>query len=61
MKVNQWKIVAMNWRTVEDTVEKLSIVQKVTEMALHEIKIKGTLFTARDFINSPVDDDDDLP
>lgn len=63
MNVHTWKIVAKNWRTVEDTVEKLSIVQKVTQKAIQEIKAKGTLVSTRDFINTPIgaDKDDDLP
>jgi hypothetical protein len=63
MNVDVWKIVAKNWRTIEDTVEKLSIVQKVTQKAIQEIKEKGTLVSTRDFLNAPMGayEDDDLP
>ncbi|WP_423410442.1 hypothetical protein AABM38_11160 [Heyndrickxia sp. MSNUG] len=63
MNIKAWEIVAKNWRTVEDTVEKLSIVQKVTKKAIFDIKDRGLLVSARDFLNAPagIDEDDDLP
>lgn len=59
--VESWKLVAQNWRTVEDTVVKLSIVQKVTQKALKEVKEKQSFVSARDFFNAPAGLDDDLP
>jgi hypothetical protein len=58
-----WKTVATNWRTVDLTVEKLSIVQKATKKALEEIKENGGLITAKKFLSATVtsEEDDDLP
>lgn len=63
VNVKGWKIVAKNWRTIDGSVEKLSIVQKATKQALQEIKEKGLLVTHRDYLRAPASADelDDLP
>jgi hypothetical protein len=63
MNVKGWKIVAENWRTIDGSVEKLSIVQIATKKALQEIKDKGLLVTQRDFLRASASADElaDLP
>jgi len=56
-----WKDVANSWRTIEETVEKLSIVQKVTQEALKEVDDSPN--SAFDFLNAPLNEDEesDIP
>jgi hypothetical protein len=66
MNIEIWKNVASKWRTVEDTVQPLSIVEEITMKAAKEIKEKGLLVTALDYLTSDhghdeEDEDDDWP
>lgn len=64
MNVQVWKTVAAKWRTLEETVQPLSIVEEITIKAVKEIKDKGLLLSAKEFLRSgkiELDDDDDWP
>lgn len=61
MNLNLWKSVANNWRELEDTVEKLSIVQKVTRKALAKVDKTGSVKSNIDnWDDTPFDDDSDF-
>lgn len=64
MNEQVWKMVAKKWRTLEETVVPLSIVEEVTIQAVNEIKEAGLIYSALDFLksdNTDDDDDDDWP
>lgn len=62
--MNVWKFVASKWRTLEETVKPLSIVEEKTLQATKLIKKKGLLQSSLDIIGSNKfgdDEDDDWP
>ncbi|MBM7660391.1 hypothetical protein JOC85_001158 [Bacillus mesophilus] len=64
MNVQVWKIVATKWRTLEETVQPLSIVEEITIKAVKEIKDKGLLQSSLDYLksgSSELDNDGDWP
>jgi hypothetical protein len=64
MNIQIWKTVAAKWRTLEETVQPLSIVEEVTIKAVKEIKEKGLLISAKKFLESGKiegDDEGDWP
>lgn len=64
MNLNMWRTVALKWRTIDETVTPLSIVEEITLEAVKEIKDKGLIVSPFDFLNSSsteIDDDGDWP
>ncbi|MEY2195712.1 hypothetical protein AB7942_23695 [Neobacillus sp. BF23-41] len=56
------KLSQRSWRTLEETVQPLSIVEEITLIAVKEIKDKGLLVSAKELLKSgniKLDDDDD--
>ena len=49
MNEKVWKMVAEKWRTLEETVVPLSIVEEVTIKAVKEIRETGLIYSALDF------------
>lgn len=60
MNIQIWKTVAAKWRTLEESVEPLTIVEEVTLRALKEIKEKDLLSSTKDFLKfGKIDDEDE--
>lgn len=59
MKIDIWKAVASRWRTLEETVKPLSIVEEKTLEATNLIKREGLLQSPLDYLTSSNDEEED--
>ena len=61
--LNHWKVVAESWRKVDNSIEKLDIIQKMTQVAITNISQDTSFVSRLDYLSAPMQEgeDEDLP